>query len=516
MKTMTEPINILIIDDNINDRMLYSRMLHKSAGINYFILEAADGETGVKMIEQEKPDCVLLDYSLPGRNGVEVLKRIRALYQYLPVVMLTGQGNEILAVTAMHEGAQNYINKAAITPESLQRTIRVAIEYCNLQKRMNDQRNSLEIFTRALVHDLKEPVRTITSFLDLLHEEETSFTPKGQTYFNYIQKAANRMDMLIDTVYYYTSLDAPDFSLERENCPLNKIIVEAEENLSTLINERKAKITASNLPEVYGNHAQLIQLFQNIIINAIRHSETEAHIHISAVQLNKKWHISISDNGPGIPPEHRDKIFEPFKRMTLAREQGLGLGLAICKKIVESHKGNIWMESEKNKGSTFIFTLPVALQDVKEVKKVGDNNLGTILLVEDNEADIELTRIMLIEEPRLKCNLLVARDGADALAKLAKTSSEHIDMMLLDINMPGIDGFDLLRKMQAQQDLKNIPVVMCTTSTYDKDIEKATALGAAGYLTKPAELAKLKPIIDAATNIRLEKDGSGYSLIRLV
>ncbi len=511
---MSEPMNILIIDDSVDDRMLYCRVLHKSADVNYIISEADNGEAGLKMIDQEKPDCILLDYSLPGRNGVEVLKRIRSLYQHLPVVMLTGQGNETVAVTAMQEGAQNYIAKSSITPESLQRAIRVAIEYCSLQKRVNDQRTSLEIFTRALAHDLKEPVRTITSFLDLLHEEEATFTEKGKSYFNYIQKAARRMDTLIDTVYYYTRLDDPEQSIEKDNCDLERVLAEAKENLSILISERKARITSDKLPVVSANRTQVTQLIQNIIINAIRHSEADPHIHLSAQQIDNQWQISITDNGPGIPMEYKDKIFEPFKRMTLAREQGLGLGLAICRKIVELHGGNIWMESEKGKGATFTFTLSVASKEEKEVKKVSNSKLGTILLVEDNEADIELTRIMLIEEPKLKCNLLVARDGNDALAKLSEDSSQQIDLLLLDINMPGIDGFDLLRKMRELEAFKDIPVVMCTTSTYDKDIEKAKALGAAGYLTKPAELAKLKPMIDAAANIKLEKEGNGYNLVR--
>ena len=100
---------------------------------------------------------MLLDYSLPGRNGVEVLKRIRAKHPFVPVVMLTGQGNENVAVTAMQEGAQNYIAKSAITPESLEHVIRMAIEHCTMEKRIHEQRGSLEIFTRALAHDLKEP-----------------------------------------------------------------------------------------------------------------------------------------------------------------------------------------------------------------------------------------------------------------------------------------------------------------------------------------------------------------------
>src|SRR5690242_21066396 len=114
---MTEAIGVLIIDDSEDDRALYRRTLAKNNGLAYEISEAEDGETGLSRLNELSPDCVLLDYSLPGRNGVEVLKRLRATHPFVPVVMLTGQGSETVAVTAMQVGAQNYISKATITPE---------------------------------------------------------------------------------------------------------------------------------------------------------------------------------------------------------------------------------------------------------------------------------------------------------------------------------------------------------------------------------------------------------------
>lgn len=514
---MKQTLKILIIDDSVDDRMLYARVLHKSEDTNYIISEVASGEEGLQEIMAELPDCVLLDYSLPGRNGLEILKRIHTNLPFLPVIMLTSHGNETIAVSAIHEGAQNYINKATISPETLQRAIKVAVEHCNLQRRIHDQRTSLEIFTRALAHDLKEPVRTIGSFLELLQEEGASFTERGKTYFNYITKAAKRMDSLIDTVYYYTRLDDPDMHIDKENCDLEKVLEEAKENLSTYISESGAEIESGNLPIVHANRTQLTQLLQNIIINAIRHSDKAPKIKVTSAKTDGQWQISISDNGPGIPVEHTEKVFEPFKRMTYSREQGLGLGLSICRKIVQSHGGRIWFESQKGDGTTFHFTVSQAMDEKtdEKIEKPINSQLGTILLVEDNEADIELTRIMLIDEPKLKCNLHVARDGREALNHLNKDGDERQpDLILLDINMPGVDGFDLLKKMQEKGNLRNIPVVMCTTSTYNKDIEKAKALGAVGYLTKPPELAKLKPVIEAATNIRLERSDGGYSLVK--
>ena len=116
---MKDAIRILVIDDSPDDRELYWRALNKNADVHYEISDAQDGERGLARIAEHAPDCILLDYSLPGRNGIEVLKRIHAMHPHIAVVMLTGQGNETVAVAAMREGAQNYIAKSAITPDAI-------------------------------------------------------------------------------------------------------------------------------------------------------------------------------------------------------------------------------------------------------------------------------------------------------------------------------------------------------------------------------------------------------------
>ena len=207
---------------------------------------------------------MLLDYSLPGHNGIEVLKRIRELHPFIPVIMLTGQGNETVAVAAMREGAQNYISKSTITPDAIQRAIQVAIEHCSMEKRINEQRNSLEIFARALAHDLKEPVRTIQSYLDLLASQET-LSEKGRGYFGYVQNAAGRMGALIDTVHFYMRLDGSDQEIPKDVCDVSAVLEEAKENAAELIRERKLVIASDVLPFVKANRMQLLQVLQNLV-----------------------------------------------------------------------------------------------------------------------------------------------------------------------------------------------------------------------------------------------------------
>lgn len=526
--TMTEPLKILIIDDNQDDRLLCRRALLRSTAARYEVVDADDGDTGMRLIDEEKPDCVLLDYSLPGRNGIEVLKRIRAQHPFLPVVMLTGQGNEKVAVTAIQQGAQNYIAKSTITNDVLEHITHMAVEHCLLQKRIHDQRSSLEVFTRALAHDLKEPARTIRSYIELLGGQE-SFSKQSKQYFNHIQKASDRMLTLIDTVFLYTRLNTAG-DVSKEICNLAGILQEVKENIDHLIRERGAIITSTSMPVIYANRAHIIQLMQNLICNAIYHSEKPVTIHIRAAAQADYWLFTVRDNGPGIEPEYKQKIFEPLKRMSASDNQGTGLGLAICEKIVEAHGGKIWVESQPGKGASFIFSLPRTLPVSNETPYVGVHDhfafrpatakegkpLANVLLVDDSDADMEMTRFRLLEHSRLQCNLLTATRASDALAMLRSgvSGGQPVDLLLLDINMPEMDGFELLTQMRSDKELQRISVVMCTNSIYDKDMQRAKELGALGYLTKPIDFAKLKSLLSEHMYLKLSQESEGYSLWR--
>ncbi len=517
-----DELKILVIDDNDDDRMLYRRVLQRHADTRYTISEAREGDEGLQRLAQEEPACVLLDYSLPGRNGVEVLKRIRTHHPFVPVVMLTGQGNEGIAVTAMHEGAQDYICKSGITSESLDHAIHVAVEHCALKRRIADQRASLEVFTRALAHDLKEPVRTVQSFAEIVAGGE-EFTDKGRGYIEHIQRAAERMRMLIDTVFLYTSLDDPR-SIERETVEVSAALEETVANLAQLIRERAAVIECGPLPRVFVNRMQLIQVLQNLLSNAIRHSSRAVTIRLTAQEEKDGWLLRVEDDGPGIDETRLQVIFQPFKRLVRDEHAGAGLGLAICKKIVESHGGRLWCESRPGAGAAFLFTLrkaPLAGASASgsateaarsTVDPPDTERLANVLIVDDREEDVVLMRVMLFERRKVQCNLAVAAGGREALDRL-RNGDGRIDLVLLDVNMPDMDGFEVLENIAKDPALARSVVVMCTGSTYDEDQRKAKALGAAGYLVKPVTFEQLEPVIADLPTIGIRKEDGVYALV---
>ena len=383
------------------------------------------------------------------------------------------------------------------------------------QARIQGQHESLEVFARALAHDLKEPVRTVRAFSELIANEQDPPDVKAR-YFDLIRKAADRMSMLVDTVFAFTQLDDP------ARATLGPVDMAATfeavcGNLAQLIREHKAVVTASKLPVVEGHAGHLMQVLQNLIANAIRHGPEGVKVTVTCTEDDGAWRFAVTDNGHGVSASDAERIFLPFKRLNL-NEEGAGLGLPTCRKILTLHGGRIWYETAPDGGASFVFTLPragaskIPAQSSTASEKPAAPALAplaNVLLVDDREADVELTRVFLTVRDKMEFNLSVARGGKEALDMLrqARQDGDHIDMVLLDINMPGMDGFEMLEQLRGEADIGDTAVVMCTGSTYDKDMARARSLGAAGYMVKPASLDQLKPMLAAMPGVTLSSEG---------
>lgn len=356
---MTGNKTLLIIDDSEDDIEMYRRFIRKDQQCSWKIYDVDNMESASETLESNNIDCVLLDYSLPGSSGIKILTEFRKEYPFLPIIVLTGEGNENVAVQAMRLNAQNYIVKSDLTPDTLQKEIHNAIGLASLNQKIEDQKDALQNFAAILAHDLKEPLRSINYFIDRLNEEYSGeLKGNAEKYFSFISGAAKRMTELIDTVSVFNYLENTEQQMEK--LQLQEIQENAINNLDTAIREKKASITTEDLPEIYGDKTQLTQLLQNLIGNGIKYCENGTPaVHISAQQNENGCTICVKDNGIGMEAQFLEKIFEPFKRLHTAQEySGSGLGLATCKKIIERHNGKIWCESSEGQGSSFYFYLP--------------------------------------------------------------------------------------------------------------------------------------------------------------
>jgi signal transduction histidine kinase len=349
-------LNILIADDDEGDRKQMVRALKKTQ------LAAACTETtsiadALQACENVAFDCALVDYRLSGQDG---LTGITALHERLPnmaIVMVTGQGDELVAVEAMRRGALDYMPKASISTDSIKRTIENAVAKAILMKTVAEQRHELEVFSRVLAHDLRQPIHSALLFAGLIEDKIDSDKPeKTALYCRSVVTSLERMGVMIDTLHKYTDADE---SIVFKSLDMGEVMTDTLTNLEHLLRERGARVTYSKLPAVSGT-AQLTQLLQNLIGNGIKYCEAEVPtIHVSATpQDDEFWLFSVTDNGIGIPEDQYQQVFAPFHRLhTYSKYKGTGLGLATCKKIVERHGGTISCSSEPGRGSTFSFTL---------------------------------------------------------------------------------------------------------------------------------------------------------------
>jgi len=217
----------------------------------------------------------------------------------------------------------------------------------------------LEQFAYVASHDLQEPLRMVSSYLQLLeHRYNDKLDADANDFIQFATDGAGRMQKLISDLLTYSRSGTHEKAFESVSC--EDVLDQALANLQVAIEEENAVITHGPLPIVAADEVQLPQLFQNLIGNGIKfHGAEPPRIHVSAEQNESRWIFAVCDNGIGIDPEHREDIFQIFQRLHSREEySGTGIGLATCKKIVQNHGGQIWVEAELNRGSEFYFTIP--------------------------------------------------------------------------------------------------------------------------------------------------------------
>jgi signal transduction histidine kinase len=357
-------MTLLIIDDNPAEHNLYIDFLSDDLQREYRFVHAYTAAEGIALYDPAVVDCILLDYNLPDATGMEVLTRLGARYSPLPTVMLTGEGNEAVAVLAMKNGAQDYLPKRSLTPPALQRCVERAAERTMLLTQMERYKQELERSNRDLerfatvaAHDLKSPLRAVMQHLKIIHKNNhEKLDERSLKSMAFAIDGASRMNELIEALLEYSQLGFGERKLARVDCNHAMKIVRA--NLSTTIEEKAATITWDTLPTLVADKIQITQLLQNLVANAIKFCERRPVITVSAQQHKGTWQFSVRDNGIGLDPRHQDKIFTIFKRIHGTQNYpGIGVGLAICERVVKNHGGEIKVESTPGEGSNFVFTI---------------------------------------------------------------------------------------------------------------------------------------------------------------
>ena len=363
-------LKILMVEDSAADIELILRTL-QAEGFNVDADVVQTPEEFISHIRGTNYDVILADYNLPAWRGTEALDIICRENLDVPFIVVTGYLGEERAVDCIKQGASDYVSKDHLA--RLSGCICRALEEKRLrvQQRQSEEELAMKVvqlarsnaeleqFAYVASHDLQEPLRMIANYTQLLAENyRGKLDPQADKYIAYAVDGALRMQALIRDLLKFSRVGTAE--IERQPTPCRQAAQQALDNLQVAIQESAAVVNWDGLPTVMADAAQLTQVFQNLIANAIKFRGAEPPlIQIRAEKKADDWVLTVSDNGIGIPADHWQDIFVVFRRLHTREEYaGNGIGLSICKKIIERHGGKIWIEAQATPGSCFRFTLP--------------------------------------------------------------------------------------------------------------------------------------------------------------
>jgi two-component system, sensor histidine kinase and response regulator len=353
---------ILNVDDYVPGRYARTKLL-KQAG--YRVIEAGSGRETFDIMENEHPQLILLDVNLPDLSGFEICRLLREDPRTAAITILHISASSVLTqhqVNGLDAGADGYLVEP-IEPAVLLATVNAFLRARRAEEEMRKSNEELRWFAYRVGHDLNEPLRTISSYVELLNlrlRENEQANKDGETSksLQFITEGATKMRFFIDGLLQYAQAGAS--VSKRSTIACDGLIRRVIKALESSIHDSGARITSDPLPVVVGDE-QLEYVFQNLISNAIKYRKpgVPPEIHISARRDGEAWIFAVRDNGIGIEPQFRSRIFTIFNRLHGHDIPGAGIGLALARRIAEAHGGKIWVESTENVGSTFFVRLPI-------------------------------------------------------------------------------------------------------------------------------------------------------------
>ncbi len=568
-RVMAETHRILIIDDNPVDRDLFRRYLE--VGHHFEVVEAKDSEQGFELLQADACDCILLDYNLPEVNGIEFLAKLVEMQGsvQVPVIMLTGQGDERVAVEAMKCGAADYLCKNRVDPLELEKAITNAIDKVALHLKIETQRqelasrnevlerttaelkrqmNHLEImqgelriakhsaeqasraksaFLANMSHEIRTPMNGIVGMTDLL--KHTTLTTEQEDYVGMIRQSADSLLQILNDILDFSKIEAGKLGLELIEFDLRETIGLIGQALAVRAADKQLELAcriAPDLPQkLVGDPGRLRQIVTNLAGNAIKFTERgEVVIDVTsndATGCNDDGEIdlkiTVRDTGIGIAPEKQQSIFEAFAQAdssTTRQFGGTGLGLAISSQLVEMMNGRIWVDSEEGHGATFYFTSRFGVgRSRQQPAKLSALCDLRALIVDDNETNRRILQELLAN---WQMKPEVALSGVDALEKMkqATAEGEPFRIILLDLMMPVMDGFSLAEHIRKLEEFRDTALIMISSAIRPGDNDKCKEYGICRNLLKPVIHSELlNTILDvigesAVTEILGDDDGS--------
>jgi len=361
---MTDKAKLLIIDD---EQIVLDSCTQILANGDYIIATANNGEIGLKKLPDFQPDLIFVDLKMPGISGFEVIKNIHEYDPTIVAIVITGFATISSAVDAMKEGAFDFLPKP-FTPDELRLITQRGLEKRKLELETIALRREREMlrehFAAIVSHELKSPLNAVQQNLFVLADELSSqLTDEQKDRLERVKLRISDLMKLIHTWLRVISTDIDEIQAQFQPNSIGPLISRAIENVENQAIRKNVEIKTSlqePINPVNGDEGTLVEAFVNIIGNAIKYSPMGSQVLISAANEDDQIQISVKDNGVGIPKEDLPYIFNDFYIAGTAPKEarGVGLGLAITRRIIEAHYGSVSVDSEPGKGSTFLIYLP--------------------------------------------------------------------------------------------------------------------------------------------------------------
>ncbi len=513
---------LLVVDDDPEIVRLLSRFLGRQG---YDVATAPDGEAAMALLRKDAFALVVTDIAMPKRDGLDLLRGAKARDPEIEVIILTGAGILAHAITALREGAYDYLLKPLERLEQLGEVVQRALERRRLRQEnrrllaeLGEANQHLEEkvarrtadleeanrhlgealrvkaeFLSKMSHELRTPLNLILGFAGLLQEGiGGSLTSKQAHYLDRIQAGGQRLLDLVTDILDLSRVEAGTSRLSLEPVPLGALFQEVQELVAIAATQKRLEITTTLDPALFlvvADRRKLVQILTNLLGNAVKFTPEGGRITLTARAGAEDRRpetgpvpdppspvgcldITVADTGIGIAANYLERIFEPFHQVDGSETRssgGAGVGLALVRTLVELHGGRVWAESEGlGRGTRFIVRLP-RLQPPRPKR---------ILLVED---DAVLRDALATALGSVGYIVASAESGIQALTAL---QADPPDLLILDIGLPDLDGWEILTGVRRTEATRTLPVLVLT-GLDDVHANQALAMGADEFLAKP-------------------------------
>jgi signal transduction histidine kinase/CheY-like chemotaxis protein len=411
-------------------------------------------------------------------------------------------------VMRLNEGLEARVQERTAQLELANSELELAIE----EARAANQAKSA--FLSSMSHELRTPLNAILGFAQILASKDMPTTPEQkQEFAGHILKSGRHLLTLINEILDLAKVEAGALSLSMEPVPLAEVMLECQSMIAPLAATRGIRVLFPEAPavRVQADRTRLKQVLLNLLSNAVKYNRDGGAVIVDCARpAPQRLRLSVQDTGMGLTPEQVANLFQPFNRLgqEAGTQEGTGIGLVVTRRLVEMMGGEIGVASSPGTGSVFSIELTVAepagvaaaAQPAAGTSaapaRPADGGAGataarTVLYIEDNPANLKLVQEIVRFRPDLR--LMCAPDGHFGLS-LARS---HLpDVILMDLNLPGLSGFEVLAQLRREPDTARIPAIAVSANAMRADIERALAAGFARYLTKPIDIGQFNEAID--------------------